>query len=311
MAEKQVAGSPGDPFGTMLMQAYMGGMMPGGQGTSNWNTVLDLLSPGAVAMRQEQSQPNLQEMYANMFGVTPQMGELEKSLAIKLGIAPGPEQQAQVDAAIAEAQGKMGVAQVEATQEESEFARTFGLEEEKFAAGAGERKLTEAEGQLKNIEAMERVNQLMRPDPAFMQQMFDLSIDSMALTGDPIDPNTGQPIEYDVTGENEDFIIQQRMKNQEMAQKFLQIRQGTPGVYQAVAAMLNNDQPQGAFALLNDLYPGMFSLTDPWFLSPKLTPNVSGMEAPGGMTPDMFLGVLNQSMEANRKILQDRREGKK
>ena len=63
--------------------------------------------------------------------------------------------------------------------------------------------------------------------------------------------------------------------------------------------------------MLNDLYPGMFSITDPWWGSPKLMPNLGGEGAGGEMTPDMFMDLLNKGLEENRKILQERREGKK
>jgi hypothetical protein len=56
-----------DPFGQFLMAAYLRGQVPGPE-ISAYNTVLDLLSPGAVAGRQEAGTPNVVEQFENMFG---------------------------------------------------------------------------------------------------------------------------------------------------------------------------------------------------------------------------------------------------
>ena len=80
-----------DPFGQFLMAAYLQGNVPGGQ-TSAYNTVLDLLSPGAVAGRQEAGVPNVGEQFANMFGgINPPSSALEQMQQQTMGTRLTPQ----------------------------------------------------------------------------------------------------------------------------------------------------------------------------------------------------------------------------
>ena len=92
MAQSTQATHPMDPFAKFLMESYMKGRMPGGPDadTSNFNTVLDLLSPGAQAQRAEESVPDAAEQYANMFGGVPPSPEmLDHAQAVQMGITKG------------------------------------------------------------------------------------------------------------------------------------------------------------------------------------------------------------------------------
>ncbi len=85
-------GNPLDPFGQFLAQAFLSGRVPGNQ-TSAYNTVLDLLSPGAVTDRAEAGTIDPANLFFNQFGVVPQQDELLRIMQQQTGLTTTPAQE--------------------------------------------------------------------------------------------------------------------------------------------------------------------------------------------------------------------------
>jgi hypothetical protein len=107
-----------DPFGQFLTQAYLAGAVPGSQ-TSAFNTVLDLISPGAIAGRQEAPSPIGQEaeQFENLFGVnlsrtgarlSPE--QFQNLGEQQMGLQLSPQAQAEFQAKMAQAQAPSSAA---------------------------------------------------------------------------------------------------------------------------------------------------------------------------------------------------------
>jgi hypothetical protein len=276
MAQDQGSVTGIDPFAKFLMEAYMKGRMPGGPNAdiSNFNTVLDLLSPGAMAQRAEEEVPDAAEMYANMFGGRPPLPEeLDQAMKVQMGIAPGPEEVAEITSAWYEAMGKLQAEQEALAQQRYEFEQGKAGRE---AAAAKDKALAseaEAEANKRRVETAK----LFQLSPDEMAKLFDINVNSLAMHGTGWDFETGKPMpipeEYNKTDKDRAAYIQM---NRDTATKFLQIKQMDPQGFGVVSALINSNQNQAAFAMLDKLYPGMFTTEDrAWwaggFLFPKTT----------------------------------------
>jgi hypothetical protein len=188
-----------DPFGQFIALAYLKGLVPGSQ-TSAYNTVLDLLSPGAVAGRQEAGVPNVAEQFENMFGgvnlTNQQISQMQQQGA-GLRTTPGQELEAKVEMDKATREYLLGLTK-------AEYEREVGM------AGVDIQKENLAltrellPGQLAKQEAdIAQANSLAsyydrqgkpRPDDPQVQQAEQMTnIRSLAIYGQPWDFTTGKP----------------------------------------------------------------------------------------------------------------------
>jgi hypothetical protein len=310
-----------DPFAQFLAEAYLKGAMPGGQNLSNYNTVLDLLSPSAMSDRAEQGVPDAAEYFANMFGGTPPLpDELTQAMQVQMGIAPSQKNLAEVQSAVAKAQGEIGKEQVKAQQAQREFESSQLFEADKFTQEqALARETLESEDALRRAQAAKAEAEaaaMGQLTPQEQQAMLDLDIDSRAMFGLPWDFAKGGPIEVAVTPDNAELVEQAKVQNQMMAQKFLAAKQADPQGLGVVSALLNNGQPQAAFLMLERNFPGMFTIQDiDWFTglfpgSPThvLRPNMGGgvSLSGAGLTQEQnnLIQLMDQSLEQNRQMLQ-------
>jgi hypothetical protein len=79
-----------DPFGEFLQKAFLAGKVPGPE-ISAFNTVLDLLSPGAVAERAEIAQPNVAQQFQDLFGLS--ADETQQAIGQQFGLRTSPAQE--------------------------------------------------------------------------------------------------------------------------------------------------------------------------------------------------------------------------
>jgi hypothetical protein len=196
----------GDPFGQFLMAAYLQGLVPGNQ-TSAYNTVLDLLSPGAVAGRQEAGVADVGQQFANMFGgmnLTPdQLGQMQEQAGGLALTAPqesaekvalnqaltnllGIERQATATERGQDVQREVGLAGVDVQREDLELRR-------ELLPG----QLAQQDAQIAQANSLAdyyRYQAQPKPeDPRAQAQMMETNIQSLALYGQPWDPTTGKP----------------------------------------------------------------------------------------------------------------------
>jgi len=79
-----------DPFGEFLTQAFLQGAVPGSQ-TSAFNTVLDLISPGALQERREATEIPAPQRFQELFGLSPE--ETDQLVRQQVGLQISPTEQ--------------------------------------------------------------------------------------------------------------------------------------------------------------------------------------------------------------------------
>jgi len=79
-----------DPFGEFLTQAYLQGAVPGSQ-ISAFNTVLDLISPGALQERREMGEVPAPQRFQELFGLSPE--ESDRLIRAQVGLELSPTEQ--------------------------------------------------------------------------------------------------------------------------------------------------------------------------------------------------------------------------
>jgi hypothetical protein len=189
MAQKEEQGYGAmDPFGQFLMAAYLKGMVPGSQ-TSAYNTVLDLLSPGAVAGRQEAGVPNVAAQFEQMFGgpmLTPEEKFQMKTQAAGLSLTP--QQQAEERTKMNQA-----LAGVLAARGQGREAAEIGAETERMLMPMKQEAHEAQIGALKSQASMyDRSGKVDYTDPRVQAAMFQNNMNSIATTGRHWDHTTGQ-----------------------------------------------------------------------------------------------------------------------
>jgi hypothetical protein len=199
MAQKEGAGFGAiDPFGQFLMAAYLQGMVPGSQ-TSAYNTVLDLLSPGAVAGRMEAGTPNVAEQFENMFGgtqLTPdQISQMQSQAA---GLTPTPGQALEARTAMNKALQEY-LAASEATKA-SERVGMAGVDVQREDLALKREMLPIQLGEIQARTGMyERQGKEDPQDPRAQAAKMNLDIQSIVMYGSPWDAATGKPSEVKAT----------------------------------------------------------------------------------------------------------------
>jgi hypothetical protein len=269
-----------DPFGQFLTQAYLAGAVPGSQ-TSSFNTVLDLLSPGAIQGRREAGTPDVRAQFENMFGGTQLLPEETQQMqAQTAGLQLSPEAQAQFRAKLAEAQAPLAVQQFKSfgemlkqgqqqefdrprqeaqTKQFEALAKQAEAQAELFGAQAG----TEGVRRDKlSAEAEEsRVNTQM--------QQTQSNLESLAAFGIPV----GAP-----EGTEADPQLQQ------MARR-LMLTKNLPGILPGIASLTKSGQHETAAAIMNEIVPGGFTTEDYMGFWTRMTPTkkpISPLPSPGG-----------------------------
>jgi hypothetical protein len=232
-----------DPFGQFLMQAYLSGAMPGGQGVSNFNTVLDLLSPGAVAGREEAGVPNAAEYFANMFGgtnVSPEMLQQGQEQAMGLRTTPAQKLEGQTELNKAllpfiTGQGQLGLQRELGEAELGLKGRELDIKEQLVPL---ERQKTQAQinqaNSLSEYYKSQSQNLKRTTDVNTQSDMFRLNIQSLAMYGQPWDFQAGGPTQ----GVNVD------PKQLQAAQALAGIQRQNPNVVSTMNTLLSHEEPE-------------------------------------------------------------------
>jgi hypothetical protein len=243
-----------DPFGQFLAQAYLAGRVPGNQ-TSAYNTVLDLLSPGAMAGRLEAGVPNVNEQFASMFGgMSLNPNELEQMMLQQSGLQMSPVQEATTGAAMTEAAGKYNQSILEAMKWPEEHKLKKGeLKVKERQAAVDEQLAGPRAGMLESLGAKygKEVEAMDRPSPQEIHNRFHRQLESIAMWGLPWNEETGTHVQ----GE----------PNKEMKQdalKVLGVFQANPSNAAVIGTLLRTGNEQAAFTLIDEANPGMFKLED-------------------------------------------------
>lgn len=235
-----------DPLGQFIAQAFMEGRIPGSQ-TSAYNTVLDLLSPGAVAGRAEAGVPDITEQFASMFGgmaLHPQ--EVEQMLRQQAGVQLTPQQTS--EQAIASNQALMDylskVADVPAKAETARAATTTAAARTKEAGSRSDwlEQLSK--------ESASRVTEMKKTSPAEMAQVQQMNLTAMAMGRKGFDFTAGQ-----MSAEQVDPQIQ------ETAKSILGALQQNAPKFTLMARLLDADAPKVrklGLELLQEEFPGKF-----------------------------------------------------
>ena len=248
-------GNPLDPFGQFLAQAFLSGRVPGNQ-TSAYNTVLDLLSPGAMTDRAEAGAIDPANLFFNQFGVVPQQDELLQMMQQRTGLTTTPAQNLEAETARftaeQETEGRRlyGEAASEATAEvakiREESEADFREEQKSWLGKLAESRIGLEGAQAKLFGAQAGAEgQAAALSPKDRADLFALTISAHAA---------GYK-EVDAQGKESGKATPQE---QEIALKLKGLNNDK--LLSAIAPLINAGEMPLAFEIIDSVKPGEFSL---------------------------------------------------
>jgi hypothetical protein len=292
-----------DPFSQFLATAFLQGRMPGNQ-TSAFNTVLDLMGPGAVAGRAEAGQPDVLEQFASMFGgmsLTPE--ETEQMLKQQAGLQLTPQQAITGKAELAKGMGSLMEAITTGRFKETELGireREAGVKEreasvkEDAQAMAADKALVDAAWKKALTgEAQARTEKIKGTSSAEQAMNQQMQLTALAMGWGGVDEK-GNLVRTDAPVDPQD---------QQMAQKILGAFQRDPEGWMGISALLRTKNASDralALGLIQRLNPGLFSIEDISYFSSRLDPVLA---IQGGQVP------TKQTDTRTRSSLRDKPAG--